>query len=103
MLTEILFQILLVVGIVAGVLFIVVFCRFYDVLADIKSVTKVVSKRVNEIDEQIGELQAMIKNCIDVIKGFAASFDFIKTIKNKLSGFVAQKSDDKEGGEDEKE
>lgn len=101
MLTETLFQILLIVGIVGGILFIVVFCRFYDVLADIKSVTKVVSKRVNEIDEQIGELQTMIKNCIDVIKGFAASFDFIKAIKNKLNGFVSQKSEDKEGAEDE--
>lgn len=101
MLTETLFQVLLIVGIVGGVLFIVVFCRLYDVLADVKSITKVVSKRVNEIDEQIGELQMMIKNCIDVVKGFAASFDFIKTIKNKLSGFVAQRSEGKEGVEDE--
>ena len=101
MLTETLFQILLIVGIVAGVLFIVVFCRFYDVLADIKSITKVVSRRVNEIDAQIAEIQVMIKNCVDVVKGFAASFDFIKTIKNKLSGFVAQRTGDKEGGTDE--
>ncbi|MEI7791918.1 MAG: hypothetical protein WCI57_00300 [Candidatus Berkelbacteria bacterium] len=101
MLTETLFQILLIVGIVAGVLFIIVFCRFYDVLADIKSVTKVVSKRVNEIDAQIAEIQIMVRNCIDVVKGFAASFDFIKTIKNKLSGFATRRSEGKEGVEDE--
>ena len=101
MLTETLFQILLVVGIVAGVLFIVVFCRFYDVLADIKSITKVVSRRVNEIDVQIGELQVLIAKCIETIKVFMHSFDFIKNIKNKISKIASQVSGSKGGDKDE--
>jgi len=101
MLTETLFQVLLVILIFAGVLFIVVFCRLYNVLADIKSITAVVSKRVQEVDEKVGELQTMVENCVETVKGFMLSFDFLKNIKNKISNLASQISESREGDKDE--
>lgn len=83
--SDTLLQILIVVAIIAGIVSIAVLWRTLDVLNDLKVTTGILAKRAKELDESVEKTKQTIINMVETIKSFVLSFDFIKSIREKIT------------------
>jgi hypothetical protein len=84
MTTEAWVQILIAVSIIAIIFLVVVFYRLTEVLADVKTVTEIASKRAKEIDARIDLAEKKMDSVSEMLKGFMASLDIIKIVREKF-------------------
>lgn len=94
--TEILIQILLVVLIIASIVLIAALWRFYEVLSDTKETTSIVAKRMKQADNAIDKAKASLSDMTQVVKGFVYSFDFLRTLREKIKSNAKTKEQDEE-------
>ena len=82
--SSILIQVLIVVAIVVGLMMIVILWRVIGIMNDLRAASALVLKRIREIDQTIDETKERISSFAEIIKNFIFSFEFMKTIKEKI-------------------
>lgn len=93
MATEVLLQILIGISIIAIIVLIAVLWKLFLVLGDIRKSTLLIKQRISDLDALVGKFEKTAAEGLAAFKTFIHSFDFIKTIKEKIENYKKGEKD----------